>query len=154
MSGTVTVNNNASIGYFGTPITTANLVGGCTGGSPANRRVFEEELDRYSASDRQLAVIFIDVDYFKSINDEHGHLIGDEVLTVVAQRLRSCVRPTDLVARIGGDEFVILFREIHPMRAQQIGEAIVTAMHAPVARGDLSDRGDRTVNVIRSGVSP
>ena len=99
----------------------------------ANRRVFEEELERQAASEQEIAVIFIDVDHFKSINDKYGHLVGDEILTATAGRLRSSVRPTDLVARIGGDEFVILFRQIAPSQALGIGEAIVAAMNVPVA---------------------
>ena len=103
----------------------------------ANRRVFEEELERHAASEHEIGVIFIDVDHFKSINDEHGHLVGDEVLTVTAERLLACVRATDLVARIGGDEFVILFREIAVSRALKIGESIVAAMNVPVAVSGL-----------------
>ncbi len=116
----------------------------------ANRRVFEEELERYAASEWEVAVMFIDLDHFKSINDEHGHLVGDEILTVAAKRLRSGVRPTDLVVRIGGDEFVILFREITPARAQQVGEEIVAAINAPLTVSGVSLRVHASVGLATS----
>jgi diguanylate cyclase (GGDEF)-like protein len=53
-------------------------------------------------------VVYIDLDRFKNINDTHGHRVGDEVLTVVASRLRDCVREGDFVARLGGDEFAVI----------------------------------------------
>jgi diguanylate cyclase (GGDEF)-like protein/PAS domain S-box-containing protein len=58
------------------------------------------------------AVMFIDVDQFKGINDQNGHRAGDRVLQIVAERLRACVRPTDVVARYGGDEFVVLLENV------------------------------------------
>ncbi|MDF3936950.1 diguanylate cyclase domain-containing protein [Pseudomonas citronellolis] len=79
-----------------------------------NRVQFFQSLERalveVGASHEQLALLFIDLDYFKRINDEMGHAVGDEVLTIVARRLRHAVRENDLVARLGGDEFVVLLR--------------------------------------------
>jgi diguanylate cyclase (GGDEF)-like protein len=65
-------------------------------------------LDHAAASKQRFAVLFIDVDGFKQVNDRFGHLIGDEVLREVAQRLAACVRSGDHLARFGGDEFVVL----------------------------------------------
>jgi len=76
-----------------------------------NRTLFHERLKReltHVAPDRQLAVLYIDIDEFKSVNDSLGHMIGDELLKSVAVSLRSCVRETDFVARLGGDEFAVV----------------------------------------------
>ena len=67
-----------------------------------------EEIERARRRNEQLTVIFLDVDDFKGINDEHGHRIGDECLTLVADVLRSSARETDALARQGGDEFTVL----------------------------------------------
>ena len=76
-----------------------------------NRALFHERLKRelpHTAPDRQLAVLYIDIDEFKSVNDLLGHMIGDELLKAVAVSLAACVRETDFVARLGGDEFAIV----------------------------------------------
>ena len=81
-----------------------------------NRLAFEHQLDhalRVAAREnRQLAVMLIDLDNFKNINDTLGHHVGDVLLQAVSQRLRDCVRGSDLVARLGGDEFVVVLPEI------------------------------------------
>ena len=80
-----------------------------------NRRYFHEtlahELKRTHRYDRRLALIFLDLDDFKSINEEIGHLGGDAVLAEVAQRLRSVVRGADIPCRVGGDEFAFILPE-------------------------------------------
>jgi diguanylate cyclase (GGDEF)-like protein/PAS domain S-box-containing protein len=76
-----------------------------------NRALFHERLKRelsHAAPDRQLAVLYIDIDEFKSVNDSLGHMIGDELLKSVATSLAACARKTDFVARLGGDEFAIV----------------------------------------------
>jgi diguanylate cyclase (GGDEF)-like protein len=76
-----------------------------------NRALFHEQLKRelpHMAPDRQLAVLYIDIDEFKSVNDSLGHLIGDELLKSVAASLNACAQETDFVARLGGDEFAIV----------------------------------------------
>src|SRR3546814_17802744 len=64
------------------------------------------------------AVLYLDLDDFKPVNDAHGHLVGDHVLEEVARRLRQCVRPSDVVARLGGDEFAILCRGLDGVDAR------------------------------------
>jgi len=82
----------------------------------ANRRLLVERLDqalRRSALDRKThALIFVDVDRFKSINDSLGHVTGDEFLVVIAARMKAVVRSRDLLARFGGDEFVVLLEDV------------------------------------------
>lgn len=81
-----------------------------------NRALFEQGLDHGLSQARRhgwgLAVLFIDIDKFKSINDTHGHDLGDQVLLMVAERLKSFVREADIISRWGGDEFVCLFLEV------------------------------------------
>ena len=80
----------------------------------------------------QVALLFIDVDYFKHINDSLGHAVGDELLKSVAERLVSCVRATDTVCRQGGDEFVILLTEIErPQDAATTAEKLFTLFSEP-----------------------
>jgi PleD family two-component response regulator len=88
----------------------------------ANRMLFQDFLDgaigRADRGHRQLGLMFLDLDFFKYINDTYGHLVGDELLIEVAKRLKSCVRAGDLVARLGGDEFAIVLDDIGtPARA-------------------------------------
>lgn len=81
-----------------------------------NRRLFMEKLAHAVARDQRFhshcAVLFMDIDAFKPINDDYGHVFGDRLLMCVAQRLHECVRATDTVARFGGDEFVVLLEDV------------------------------------------
>lgn len=81
---------------------------------------------------RLFAVLFLDLDLFKLVNDSLGHLAGDQLLIEVAHRLRSCVRATDVLARFGGDEFVILLEPIAtPQHATRIAERIILELKKP-----------------------
>lgn len=81
-----------------------------------NRRLFLDRLQmalaRAQRHQGQLSLLFIDLNKFKQVNDEHGHDCGDQLLREVAQRLKRCVRESDTVARLGGDEFVIILEEV------------------------------------------
>jgi diguanylate cyclase (GGDEF)-like protein len=102
----------------------------------ANRRLFNDELKRLVAasqrSGRPAALVLIDLDHFKQINDTLGHDAGDAVLVDVAQRLASQMRETDRVARLGGDEFAILLPEVDgPAAVQCVCERVFAALAAP-----------------------
>ncbi|GAA1336708.1 GGDEF domain-containing protein [Saccharothrix algeriensis] len=96
----------------------------------ANRVLFRERLDTALAGPEPLVVLFIDVDGFKDVNDNHGHAEGDAVLRIVAERLQHCVRPQDTVARLGGDEFGILV-EGYSSPPEEIGDRVLAAMSHP-----------------------
>ncbi|GAB3306580.1 hypothetical protein GCM10027451_14030 [Geodermatophilus aquaeductus] len=82
------------------------------------------------------AVLLLDLDDFKAVNDVHGHGAGDAVLTAVASRLRSCVRPEDTVARLGGDEFVVLVPAAHGRdEVGAVAGRLIAAANAPVSWG-------------------
>jgi diguanylate cyclase (GGDEF)-like protein len=98
----------------------------------------ELELARLRRGGGAPAVLYIDLDRFKPVNDLHGHAVGDEVLRQVAQRLRSCVRETDTLARLGGDEFVILVAEARTeLTAISCAERVRAAMEAPFQAAGL-----------------
>ena len=111
----------------------------------------------------KVAILFIDLDNFKLINDSLGHGTGDELLVSVAARLRACVRPHDTVARLGGDEFIVLLeRVLGPNEASEVAERIAETLRAPFVLGHLdvvvtasigvavSTSGDRAENVLRN----
>jgi diguanylate cyclase (GGDEF)-like protein len=83
--------------------------------------------------DERFAVLYIDLDRFKIINDSLGHLVGDEFLVTIAHRLHQCLREQDIVARLGGDEFTVLLERVHDTdEAIQIAERILDALCAPI----------------------
>jgi diguanylate cyclase (GGDEF)-like protein len=76
-------------------------------------------------------LMFIDLDGFKQVNDDHGHLVGDKVLTMVAKRLSHALRGTDLIGRYGGDEFLILLRSLSPGDTKRMMQKIEATFHMP-----------------------
>jgi diguanylate cyclase (GGDEF)-like protein/PAS domain S-box-containing protein len=99
-----------------------------------NRAGFDHALDdrvRRPAAG-QLALLCIDLDHFKAVNDRHGHPVGDELLKLFVRRLRNAVRPTDAVARLGGDEFAVLLDNLRESaNAEQVAEKVLAAAQAP-----------------------
>ncbi|MDQ4080911.1 MAG: EAL domain-containing protein [Gemmatimonadota bacterium] len=107
----------------------------------ANRAYFLESLERAVARvqrrpDKTIALLFLDLDRFKQVNDSLGHLAGDRVLSTIARRLAGCVRPGDVLARLGGDEFAVLLDDLHePDDAQRIAVRMQECLHVPLAVG-------------------
>ncbi|MEP7288755.1 MAG: EAL domain-containing protein [Chloroflexota bacterium] len=100
-----------------------------------NRLLFRERLQQAIAfserTDSLACLLYVDLDHFKTINDTLGHSAGDELLKEVAQRLQSCIRPADTLARMGGDEFTIVLEALKDREdALQVAENIVNAMRA------------------------
>ena len=84
----------------------------------------EKQIPRCLRNQQDLAIIVIDIDFFKKVNDSHGHLVGDEVLRVFAERLRGALRPTDQLCRLGGEEFVVISEKTSLHDAVRIAERL------------------------------
>jgi diguanylate cyclase (GGDEF)-like protein len=118
-----------------------------------NRRVFEEQLDRSTAYAKRhkqpLSVVMFDIDHFKRINDEHGHLTGDDVLRQVAALLASAIRAEDTLARLGGEEFGLI------VDGNDLAQAVSTAerLRAAVAERPILTRSGGVPVTLSVGVA-
>lgn len=118
-----------------------------------NRTLFHDRLnqamERYEREGKTTAILFIDIDDFKVINDGFGHHQGDSVLVSFAERLNNCIRGYDTVARLGGDDFAILLDDLpHPHVAASICERITTSMAKP-----FSIEEEKVVITVSIGIS-
>lgn len=95
------------------------------------------------------AVLFLDLDDFKSINDQHGHRVGDQVLAMIGPRIRSAVREPDLVGRLGGDEFVVIADDLDLDAAHRLAQRIELAVSAPI-----TNKGAAVSLTVSVGASP
>ncbi len=107
-----------------------------------NRRLFQERLANALhdelPKEHQIAILFLDLDRFKQINDSHGHIIGDQLLIQVARRLRSVLRSDDLVARISGDEFAVLLgRFSHRSEPARLAQKVLNTLDHPFEINDI-----------------
>lgn len=113
-----------------------------------NRRRFDEKLDEcnllFQRTGRPFALLFIDADHFKQINDTHGHAIGDEVLHQLARLIQDTTRATDFVARYGGEEFAVLLPEIEEPESPEI---VAEKIRAAIAEANFASAGRVTVSI-------
>lgn len=100
----------------------------------ANRRAFERALASLAARSAAAALVMLDIDHFKSLNDTEGHEAGDAALAALAGVLRSCTRPSDLPFRYGGEEFGVLLPGLGVEAASQVAERIRAAAEASLPR--------------------
>jgi diguanylate cyclase len=112
----------------------------------ANRRAFQlalaREVDRVARSGEPALLLALDIDHFKKVNDTHGHAAGDQVIRAVAQALVDSVRPMDLVARVGGEEFAIIL----PNCATTFGQTVAERVRRRVERMPIALAPDAPVN--------
>ena len=120
-----------------------------------NRKAFDEStkfmISRLQSNDSPFGLLLVDIDHFKRVNDTFGHNAGDEVLINIGRALKECVRPEDIVFRIGGDEFAILLEGVTSENAKPVG----TRIRSTIERYDFSvgNRGNSTVVTMSMGLA-
>jgi diguanylate cyclase (GGDEF)-like protein len=116
-----------------------------------NRILLEDRLHQATENAKRyhgrFSVLFLDLDGFKAVNDSFGHSIGDRLLVEVAQRIRACIRARDTIARIGGDEFVVLLDADEPADAAAVADKLVTAIRQPFTIGELELRVSASIGI-------
>ena len=111
----------------------------------------EQALARVRRRERMFAVLFVDLDRFKTVNDTLGHTVGDQLLIEAATRIQGAVRETDTVARLGGDEFVVLCEDIEGVhQAADFAERIITALQEPFRFGNDESRVSASIGMALS----
>jgi diguanylate cyclase (GGDEF)-like protein len=117
----------------------------------ANRRSFEvallREIDRVARSGEPALLLMLDIDHFKRVNDNHGHLMGDQVIRAVAQVIAECVRPMDTPARIGGEEFAIILPNCSPTFGLAVAERLRTRIAEHTVKAGPTLRLGVTVSI-------
>ena len=120
-----------------------------------NRRVFDDRLEhalrRTARTGEGVALLFIDLDRFKGINDTYGHDVGDFCLQTVAARVRTCIRGGDSVGRLGGDEFAVILEGADAASARRVGQRIVEECGRPLSIGARTLRLSASVGVAIRG---
>jgi diguanylate cyclase (GGDEF)-like protein len=99
------------------------------------RSILERSIEAVARSGESVLLLLLDVDHFKTINDSHGHLVGDQVLQAIAKCLADCVRPMDTVARYGGEEFAVILPHCRPLFGRAVAERIcrtIASLSIPV----------------------
>lgn len=124
-----------------------------------NRALYQDRLaqaiERYKRSNTSFALLYLDIDHFKDINDTHGHAVGDRLLKEFSARIRHCLRGSDTPARLGGDEFALILEgPISQDAAMLVAQKIVNAMQQPFDLGGTPLRVTASVGVaISAGVT-
>ena len=117
----------------------------------ANRTLLRDRLDHALAqSEReagQTGVLFLDLDNFKHVNDAHGHRVGDELLAALGGRLQAAVRPADTVARMGGDEFVVVYEHADETGALALADRLEAAVSVPVTVSGIEHRLSASIGI-------
>lgn len=113
-------------------------------------RCLAETLERPRQGRKATAVLFVDLDGFKLVNDSYGHETGDRLLIEVGQRLRTCLRPIDTLARFGGDEFAILLDGVTKSEATRVAERLIAAVRGPFTLGNTETYVTASVGVALS----
>lgn len=126
-----------------------------------NRRLLADRLQQAIhaslRSGRRGALLFLDLDHFKTLNDTQGHDVGDQLLLQVAQRLQTCVRDTDTVARLGGDEFVVMLQDLSPhttdaaLQVKMVGDNLLATLNTPYQLGNADHRSTCSVGATLFG---
>lgn len=116
-----------------------------------NRTLLRDRLDRALARSVRdggdTGVLFVDLDNFKQVNDAHGHGVGDAVLIELGRRLQAAIRPTDTVARVGGDEFVVVCEQVDKPSTLALGRRLALAVEQPLRLGEVEHRLTASIGI-------